>query len=357
MNTKNNVPKSLLVTRFSALGDVALTIPPLYDLCKAYPDVKIVFLTRKGWDSFFLERPDNLVIEAVNLDEYKGVGGMWRLFKEMRRRHGIDAYADLHDVLRTKMLRFFAHLSRIPVAHIDKGRAEKKRLTRTKDKHLVPLRHSTRRYLDTFEKLGLKPAEAFDGFFKSAPADPAVYAAITEPRAEGETWIGIAPFAKHQGKIYPTSLMEQVVRELSERSGYRIFLFGGGPYENKILSEWAHKYPGVTSLAGRRLGMNIEISLMSELDVMVAMDSANMHLAALAGVPVVSIWGATHPYTGFAGWRTDSGLWVQLPVPCRPCSVFGNKPCAYGDYRCMARIKPSLIISTIDSVLSPRKNQ
>ena len=45
--------------------------------------------------------------------------------------------------------------------------------------------------------------------------------------------------------------------------------------------------------------MRTELNLMSHLDVMLSMDSANMHLASLVNIPVVSVWGATHPYAGF----------------------------------------------------------
>ncbi len=81
------------------------------------------------------------------------------------------------------------------------------------------------------------------------------------------------------------------------------------------------------------------------------MDSANMHLAALAGTPTVSVWGATHPYCGFRGWRQKEELTVQLPMDCRPCSVFGNKPCLRGDYLCLAAIKPELILNKVKNYL------
>ena len=40
-------------------------------------------------------------------------------------------------------------------------------------------------------------------------------------------WIGVAPFAKHRGKIYPVDEMEQVVACLSKCEDYTVFLFGG----------------------------------------------------------------------------------------------------------------------------------
>ncbi|MDE6541614.1 MAG: glycosyl transferase family 1, partial [Muribaculaceae bacterium] len=77
------------------------------------------------------------------------------------------------------------------------------------------------------------------------------------------------------------------------------------------------------------------------LDCMLTMDSGNMHLAAIAGTPTLSIWGATHPYCGFAAWRQSDADTIQLPVPCRPCSVFGNRPCRRRDLMCLDAIRPA----------------
>ena len=164
-------------------------------------------------------------------------------------------------------------------------------------------------------------------------------------------YIGIAPFAAHGGKIYPPELMEQVLARLQADADagrhMRIFLFGGGAHEQEVLERWAGKYPCATSLAGKRYGFPAELALFNHLDAVVSMDSANMHLAAIAGAPTISIWGATHPYCGFRGWRQSDDDTIQLPIECRPCSVFGDKPCYRGDHLCMNAIKPDLIYSRL----------
>lgn len=352
MTQPGQYKKVVLATRFSALGDVAMTVPALYDACLNSPDTLVVMLTRDFMAPLFLERPANLEVVGVDLGKYKGPAGMYRLMGEMTRRYGVTHYVDLHDVLRTKMLRLFARMRGIKTAKIDKGRREKRNLTRKTHKILLPLKHSITRYRDALDRVGLPTADLlFKGYFMTTPPPAEIYADITAPKGDGETWVAIAPFAKHEGKIYPIELMEQVVRDLSGRKGFRVFLFGGGPYENKILSEWARKYPSTTSLAGKKHGFGAELALMHCMDAVLTMDSANMHLAALAGAPVISIWGATHPYCGFSGWRVAPDNNIQLPLPCRPCSVFGNKPCLTGDYRCLQSIKPQTIIDHILATL------
>ena len=95
---------------------------------------------------------------------------------------------------------------------------------------------------------------------------------------------------------------------------------------------------------------------MSHLEVMLSMDSANMHLASLTGIPVVSVWGATHPLAGFMGWNQSKDNAIQVDLDCRPCSIFGQKPCKRGDYACLNQIKPETIVEKINTLLLTKQN-
>lgn len=347
-NNSEEYSRTIVAVRFSALGDVAMTLPVLYSAARSNPDCRFVFLTRPLFAKFALNAPSNLIVRGIDLKEkYAGIKGMAKLTGEIIREFHPDCLADLHDVLRTKILRFGFGISGIRTVKIDKGRAEKKALTREKDKISKQLKPMILRYEEVLRKAGVEPGDSFRSLFDTTSPDPALFSAVTQDRAEGEKWIGIAPFAKHAGKIYPPEKMEEVVAALSAIRTVRIFLFGGGPGETEILSEWEEKYPRVISLADKKAGFAAELTLMGRLDAMVSMDSGNMHLASLAGTPVISIWGATHPYAGFMGFRQKEEDIIQTDLPCRPCSVFGDKKCMYGTYRCMNDIAPATIIAGV----------
>ena len=345
----------MLAMRFSALGDVAMTVPVLYSACACYPDVHFTFVTRKSMTSIFINPPSNLTVKGIDLEHgYKGVGGLWHLFRELRAEVGFDGFIDLHDVLRTKIFSLYCRMYGIPVSTINKGRRGKRALTRRHNKVLLPLQSSRARYRQVLHRIGLPVESRFDGLYgENGKGNPADFSAITTPKLHGEKFVGIAPFAKHAGKIYPPALMLQVLQDIVEVPGVRIFLFGGGGDESDLLDMWAGKFDNVTSLAGKRYGFAAELALVSHLDVMVSMDSANMHLASLVRTPVVSIWGATHPYCGFNGWRQREEDTVQLPMTCRPCSVFGNKPCFRGDYHCLRGISPNAVIRRVKKYIAP----
>lgn len=338
---------SVLITRFSALGDVAMAIPVVYSACRSNPEEEFVFVTKKVAARLFVQPPSNLRVVAVDTTRYKGVGGIRRLALELRRQYGVDRLADLHDVLRTRLLRFWLRLSGVRCAVIRKGKRGKRALTRRSRKVMMPLVSTRARYREVFHRLQLPYSDNFKDIFGGTQPDPAVYAAATPPRRAGERWIGIAPFAAHRGKIYPPELMEQVVARLSREPNVRLFLFGAGAEETNMLGRWAMKYDNVVNMAALALGFEAEMALMHSCETVVSMDSANMHLASLVGTRVVSVWGATHPYCGFMGWRQRKEDVVQLDMVCRPCSVFGNRPCRRGDFHCMYGISPDQITDRV----------
>ena len=344
----------ILIIRFSAMGDVAMTVPVVYSLATQYPSVRITVLSRPFARPFFEKLAPNVgFMEADIKNEYKGMKGLNALYRRLVAKQ-FTAIADLHSVLRSDYLRMRFHLARYKVAHIDKHRKGKRQLVASNGKKLVQQPTSFQNYADVFEELGYPVKMNFDTLFPQGCGDlcrlPQSFA-----KEEGKTplWIGVAPFAAHEGKIYPPQLMEKVIQKLIHAYPHiRIFLFGGGSNETPIMEEWAEKYPEVENASARLNGLQEELILMSHLKVMVSMDSANMHLASLVNTPVVSIWGATHPYAGFMGWHQDPHNAVQIELPCRPCSIYGNKPCARGDFACMKNISPELVVQKISSVIT-----
>ena len=334
--------KKLLIIRFSALGDIAMTVPVVHDLAVQYPDLEITMLSREMARPLFERMLKNVHFIAADLNgRHKGLLGLCRLWRDAHL-NDFDYIADFHDVLRTWWLRTEGCLRRKKIDKIDKGREGKHALTRQNNKVFVQQTTSFERYAKVLEQLGfpIKPQFVkldYSGFCETQ-------------KTSSETWVGIAPFAKHEAKVYPMDKMEQVIKALSERENTTLFLFGGGAEESQQIETLCAKYNHVQPAKSQE-GLKGELALMGQLDAMLSMDSANMHLASLVGTRVVSIWGGTHPYAGFLGWNQQAEDCVQLDMPCRPCSVYGNKPCFRGDYACMNNITPELIIEKLSPYL------
>ncbi len=351
----------ILAIRFSAFGDVAMTVPVLASFAAAYPEHEIVVLSRSFVAPLFAYMPSNVYFHGVNLKDYVGICGLHRLFKELGAKYHFDYVCDLHDVLRSKYLRCGFWLTGVKVAHVRKGRLEKRKLVKSSNKVLVSLKPMINRYAEVFVKLGF-PFEIDNtwslfkevnskGLLAELAHDDHFFHSFLE---ENTHRIGIAPFAQHGGKIYPLESMRQVIQELDKMSDTQIYLFGAGKEEQAWCEQVAGKMQRVTSLVGR-YKLHEELLMMSRLDVMLTMDSANMHLASLCGIPTVSIWGATHPYAGFQGFQHKDSVCVQLDLDCRPCSVYGNKACKNRSrMACMNGILPGKVVETIKRKLASK---
>ncbi|WP_158826386.1 glycosyltransferase family 9 protein [Mucilaginibacter lacusdianchii] len=338
--------KHILVVRFSAMGDVAMTVPVLKELLQQHPELYVTYVSRPGFAAFFenIER-----IQFIGVDfkkDYNGWTGTFKLFKHLKSLQKFYAVANLHDNLRSNLLQALFRLSGVSGARVNKGRSEKKSLTRFPDKVLKPLKSTVERYADVFRALGFSLKLSHQLVRQELIPNDAVQQ-LTDNKTTA--WIGIAPFAQHKGKIYPLGRMEAVIKLLNHQS-LKLFIFGGSPEEQAIAQEWEQKYQSVTSVINK-ISMQQELTLISQLDVMLSMDSSGMHLASLQGVPVVSVWGATHYYAGFLGYGQSEENIVADDIACRPCSVYGNKPCFRKDYACLYNIEPQSVVDRLQKFI------
>lgn len=341
-------PAHILVIRLSAMGDVAMTVPVLRQVTANYPQLKITVLTRSFFAPLFKGIPNISVYPADLKGMHNGVTGLARLGKELRKLE-LDAVADLHDVLRSNVLKTIFYFYGIPVKQIDKGRSEKKALTRPEKKVFKQLKSTHERYADVFAELGYPIDLEKVSFPQKQEISPKVREALGKAPHK---WLGIAPFAQHSSKMYPLDLMEELLQKLQKELKLKLLFFGGGKAEKEVLEHWEQTFPGSLCVAGK-MTFEEELSVISNLDAMLSMDSGNAHLAAMYGVPVVTLWGVTHPYAGFKAFRQpmencllpDLQKYDQIPT-----SIYGNKyPADYEE--AMRSIPPERVLEKLREIL------
>ena len=337
--------KHIAVMRLSAMGDVAMTVPVLRAFVKQYPTVKLTVISRPFFKPFFDGIPN---VEFFAFDEkvrHKGFSGLLRLFKDVKQLK-IDAFADLHNVLRSKVVSLLFALSGKKRATVDKGREGKKELTRAENKVFKQLPSMFERHAKVFEELGF-PVDLSNPEF---PKKAVLSAEITDLIGENyQKLIGIAPFAQYDSKVYPLDLMQEVIAKLAENKDQTILLFGGGKREIEILDSLSEPFKNVINVAGK-IKFQQELKLISNLDVMLSMDSGNAHIAAMLGVKVVTLWGATHPYAGFLPFNQtlENALTSDRDqYPKLPTSVYGNK-IVEGYEDAMRTISPKKVVKKLN---------
>ncbi|OUS02422.1 ADP-heptose--LPS heptosyltransferase RfaF [Flavobacteriales bacterium 33_180_T64] len=334
--------KHILVIRLSAMGDVAMTVPVLRAFIEQNPDIKITVLTREFFIPIFRDLAGVSVFTADLKNTHKGILGLYKLSKAIKKLN-IDAVADLHNVLRSQILKRFLKGSKW--AQINKGRIEKKALI--SGKTFSQLKSTHQRYADVFEALGFKINLSNPSFPSPHSFNESIESLIGNSE---EKRIGIAPFAAHEGKMYPLVLMEQVIETLS--TSHHVILFGGGKTEQLALDVFEEKFENVTNVTGK-LSFEEELDVIGNLSLMISMDSGNAHLAAMHGVNTLTIWGVTHPFAGFYPFNQDvtNGLLANRDLYQKiPTSVYG-KTYPEGYQNAIKTITPEQIINKVNKLL------
>ena len=344
----SNTVQHIAVMRLSAMGDVAMTVPVLRAFVKQYPSVQLTVISRPFFKPFFNGIPNISFFAFDEKERHKGVAGLLRLFQDLKKLN-IDAFADLHNVLRSQVIRNLFALSGKKVAAVDKGRKEKKELTRAENKVFKQLPTMFERHAKVFEELGFPLDLSKPIFPKKVVLDKEISQIIGDNHYK---LIGIAPFAQYDSKVYPLDLMQEVVKQLAANNSYTILLFGGGKKEVAVLESLSKGKDNVINMAGK-IKFQQELQLISNLDVMLSMDSGNAHIAAMLGVKVVTLWGATHPFAGFSPFNQpleNALVSNREKYPLLPTSVYGNKKVkGYDDV--MRTILPEKVVLHIESLL------
>ncbi len=323
-----------------------MTVPVLKNVLKQNPALRITIVSNAFLQPLFEGLERCTFYPAFLKEQHRGIAGIFRLFRELNQQATYDAIVDLHSVLRSQLLTGLFTFKGIKATSLDKGRNEKKALTRKENKVFSQLTPMHERYATVFRESGIMVhLQDKSPVYEKRPL-PLVLQSVF---SSGKKIIGVAPFAQYTDKMYPIRKMKTVVEQIA-KANHTVLLFGGGREEAAVLQQWEQDIFSVFNLSGR-YSFKDELDIISNLDCMVSMDSANMHLASLFNVPVVSVWGATHPFAGFYGWAQDEKGIVQIDLYCRPCSVFGNKPCYRGDHACMNGIEEEAILDKITQTI------
>lgn len=333
--------KRIIVTRFSAMGDVAMVASVLKEFQQQHTDTEIIIVTRKLFFAFFEHIPRILFHELEPNGKHHGIWGLYRLFNELKT-YQAQFVADLHNNIRSKIVDAFFLLKGCHIQILDKGRHEKKALIQ--HQLFRQLKPTTERYADVFRQLGFPFTLSHQLPAKTRSVPKALQPVFEQSNKK----IGVAPFAQHPYKVWSLVKVEEVLHYLSQK-GYQVFIFGGGQNEHDIVERWSENYPDVHNTIGK-FTVSIELDIIANLDLMISMDSSGMHMASLVGTRCLSIWGATHPFAGFLGFGQSYGDCIQVEHPNRPSSIYGNKPCDCDGIEAIELVSSEMVINHIKQV-------
>ena len=237
--------------------------------------------------------------------KHKGLGGLYLLFQELTANQKFDCVIDLHNVIRSRFISTLFRLKGVPIYRINKARKEKKAFLDGSRRE--KLAHTTKRYQEVFQNAGF--VFPFKKVLLAKFEISEKLARIISPHSKIN--IGIAPFAAYKSKEWGLEKTHELIKKINSMNQVQFYLFGGGSDEVEKLGSLANSYDNVTNLSGQ-FTLKEEIYLLRKLSIFIGMDSGNSHIAALVGVPVISLWGGTHPDLGFNPLYQPEDNCIQL---------------------------------------------
>ena len=327
------------------MGDVLISLPVIRGVLEYNPDIRIILVTNSRFAGYF-KGIDRLTIHTFYPDStHSGFTGLMRLFAELRP-HRPSGVLDLHGSLRSRFITLLFGLAGIPIKTVRKHRDLRRRVLSHKNAGIsVP--SAADRYLAVFRLAGLDstPLKSGFGLGYADHSGKSIHSGVIN--------IGFAPLARHSAKNWGAENAAVLIQLLVDELPAWVHLFGGTA-DHEILDSLV---TGSAVNHAGRLSSEEEISVIRSLDAFISMDSANMHLAAAAGIPVVSIWGATDPSLGFAPLFQPADRSItpaeSRELYCRPCSVYGQKSCSRTDnpMLCMQLINPRTVFEKIREIV------
>ena len=314
--------QTVLVLRFSAVGDVVLTAPAVSALRRAWPEARIVYAIKERLAHLVEHNPD--VDEVIALREGEGPLSYARRLRAVQP----TAVLDLHGKIRSRILRGL-----LPGVRKVVWQKRDFRDTLPVKLALRPY-HASMLFADRYHAaveelvgrslpkgklqyfLGPEDLAVADGVLRKAALDPA------------RPLLGLSPGANWATKRWPAGRFAGLARRALER-GLQVAVQGSAA-ERELAQEVVRGAPGAVDLAGK-LDLRVLGGFISRCAAFVANDSGPMHMARALGVPTLAFFGSTDP--AMFDFQGHEVLFAK--IPCAPCSFFGRRRCPRGHFRCM----------------------
>jgi heptosyltransferase-2 len=337
----------ILIIRFSSLGDIVLTTPVIEALKVEFPESRIYFLTKARYGE--LLKADPRIFTVIEFDpqgKHKGVGGFLKLISELRS-HDFDLLVDLHGNIRSFLVR---HL--IPCRK--KLKYRKKRMTRLLMVYCKFIRtepiHTVDSYLEVLNRLQIKTGKRIPQVFPHHNDIEFTENFLLEHGVKkDDILLGVHPGARWDTKRWDHEKFAQVCQALIDSLGVKVILIGEGR-EEEVVGKIKSSLPAMNVISAVDFPLGRLTALIARCDCLVSNDSGPMHLASALGVPVVAIFGPTHPKLGFAPLGPKS-VALCTDAECSPCSLHGEKKCSKESRTCMDLIEPEMVIKTVEQLL------
>ena len=319
--------KSILLIRYSALGDVVLATSLLAPLRQKFPQVRIEWVTESAYAGL-LEGVVDRVIPLSRKDSASRAAVL----------HEVKGRFDLAIDLQNKF--FSIRLSRA---------AAPKRLRFVRRTALQALGSLVGRDV-ILNELPQTELYARAAQLSSPGMLQLRVSAEAKARAEalmpGEKWVALAPGAAWANKRWPAARLAEVAKSL-RADGYRIALVGG-PMDGELLDVVRAGCAPEADLTAEPL-TGVAAGL-ERVQLLIGNDSGLVHVATALGSRALALFGPT----SVKRWGPAApGAALSLNLSCSPCSNHGGPSCPLGHHDCLQKLEVAQVLTRAREILSP----
>lgn len=333
----------ILVARLSSMGDIVLTTPLIRGLRRRFPKARIDFVVKREFAELLCTNPH--LTNVYEYDSRTGAQGLFALGRHLRSQR-YELFVDLHNNLRTRLLRLLMHPGRIVT--FSKHVIKRTLLVKTGINLYGTILQVPDRYLRTLQPFGVENDGKGLELFPTEVQRTKVQTLFRQHHlTDGDLAIGLGPIAAHPLKQWPR--FAGLGQELVQRYGARILLFGG-PADVQYVQAIAEQIPNAPILLCGQLSRLESAAALQRCALYVGNDTGTVHIATAMQRKVVVIFGPTVEEFGFYPYN-DRSIVVSKPLPCRPCTHTGNARCKIKTHACMQAITTPEVVEAVEKVL------
>ena len=343
---KNIEIQNILIIRFSSIGDIVLSTPLVRALRKRFPEARIDFVIKQEFAELMQTNPH--VTTVYVYDKQSGMRGLLA-FAQQLRHNRYDLLVDIHKNYRSYLLRFVTHPSQI--VSYSKQIVQRTLLIKTGLNQYGEILQIPERYLKPLQAFGVVNDDQGLELFPTEAHWSRVAAIFRQERlADGEVAIGFGSIAAHPLKQWPVERFIELGRQLVQRYGARILLFGG-PQDLQGVTRIAAQIPNSPLILCGKLSFLEVAAAIQRCAVFVGNDTGTIHIAAAMQRNVVALFGPTVEEFGYYPYRTRS-IVISKPLSCRPCTPTGKGVCKIKTHACLKEISTAEVFQAVEKMLN-----
>ena len=337
-------PRTILVLRFSSIGDIVQLTSPLKSLRDRFPETRIDVITLDDYAELLLDHPDiNRIIHIpreMKYQELKEIG-------KMLAAKGYDLIIDLHNVIRSQIIRRQFKTAKKVI--YKKPRWKRFKLIELK-KNNFPDEFSQRwLYHQCLEELLDNDYLVPKTKLVIQKNEQSEIKLFLEKEGLTGSYITLVPGANWPEKTWLVDRYNELVNLIVNKLGLSIVMIGG--MNDGICSAIANdKSKQVLDLHGK-LDLRKSLAIISLGEMTIGGDTGMVHASEALGVPVTMIMGPTNLQMG-GGIMLETSVAIEKDLWCRPCSQNGKRPCYRSQQYCMTEISTSDVRRAVQKVLA-----